>query len=68
MLAESLQGLGWDRVDSARANQPIHVKRIRVGRVLRAGGGPQRPLGATAGCLETGKAFTLEYMQEFVIG
>ena len=49
VVERGVEGLFRHGVDDARGDQFGHVQGVRVGRVLDAGGGPQRALGERAG-------------------
>ncbi len=56
------------RVDRVRADQAVDVQRLRVLRVLDAGGGPQRPLDRGAGLAQLREALALEDALEGEVG
>ena len=67
MVTESIQGLGRDGVDGARTDQLVHIHRVGIGRILGAGGSPERALDRASDRIKSGKALTSENLKESVI-
>ena len=63
-----LQRLHRHRVDGLRAGEVVDVEHVGVGRVLRAGRGPERALHRRAGGGERGEALAVEDLLERDVG
>ena len=64
VLGEGQEGGHRHRVHRVRGHEPVHVHRVRVVRVLRAGGRPQRPLHERSGLAQGGEALAVEHLLE----
>jgi hypothetical protein len=67
VIAEALDGLERHRINSLRTDQLLGIQHIPVGRVFRAGAGPQGALRARSLLLENSKRWLAEESSAFSV-